>query len=200
MTSLTREQQDRWFPRLAHLAGVMVAMSTTVGFYLFAYRPLVLRQLENTARAEQLELLTSHAAAIHTQHTQLRQELATLTSTVDAVRSRIPEEPLDAEFVRDVRRLATEAGVEVRDHRLAPPQRLGTHSQSEVHCDCLGRYDSICRFLDQVEQIPRIVKVAKLELGTSDNSDVYPLQVTFVLYYGLPANDTNERRDGLSRN
>ena len=188
--------EERWLDRLVHLGGAAITLLTVVGFYAVIYRPLNLRQAEHVARYEQLVMLTAHAEKIQRQHTALRRELASLIQVADAARGRLPSEAREDAFVSDVRRIAAETQVELNDHRLEPPQRFVTHSQTAIRCDCTASYASICRFLQQVEQLARITKIARLELQSRDNSGVYPFQITFVLYYGVPANDTNERRDG----
>jgi Tfp pilus assembly protein PilO len=121
-----------------------------------------------------------------------------LQRTATETHQRLPALPLDREFVSEVRQVADRVGMEILDHRLSPQQKVATHSQTEVSFRCRGSYASICKFLSEIEQLARLTKVSKLELESDDYLDRYPFQVSFVLYYGLATNDTNERRAELS--
>ncbi len=74
---------------------------------------------------------------------------------------------------------------------------LPTHSQTEVDFRCLGSYASICRFLDQAEQLAKTTKLSKFQLGPASGFDQYPIQLTFVLYSDASKHDTKEKRGVL---
>lgn len=196
---MNHQIQHRWFATSLHLSGATVVALLVGAFYACWYRPLVQERVGHAVRVEQHEKLLSFAPSIRSEHQRLRKRLANIRDTVADVRRRMPAEPPDDAFVRDVRQLADRVGLEVLDDRRGVAQRAATHSQTEVSFRGRGSYASICRLLDEVEHLARITKVSKLELETSPNPDAYPFRVTFVLYYGVPANDTNERRAGLSR-
>ena len=70
-----------------------------------------------------------------------------------------------------------------------------SYSQWEVLLAREGTYASICGFLDELAKLSRSTSVARLEITTQHNSDIYPVTLTLVIYYGSgPANETKAKK------
>jgi len=188
------EMNERTFGRLLHVGGIVVVLVIVAAFCLLVYQPLIRQREEHATRLEQLDMLLTRAGAIQNEHRQLRHQLTTMQEAVSRVHDRIPSEGLEDEFVDDLGRIASEVGVEIDDPRLAPENQSATHSEVAVSVRGYGSYAGICRFLQSVDQLARITKVAQIELGSRENSTDYRFRTTFILYYGVPTHDIHDKR------
>lgn len=177
-----------------HLAGGAVVALAIGGFYVLAYRPLVAQGAEYESRIAQLRMLQDQAGPVHREHRLLRARLADMRRAVASVRDRSAAEPVVVEFVSDLRDAANRLGLEVTDHHTAPARTLATHSEAELDVRCVGDYATICRFLHEAESLARLVKITNLTIRPPASDGRQPVEITFVLYYGLASNDTDEKR------
>lgn len=173
-------------------------LASVVGaFHAFFYHPLVNKQEEHRLRTEQLNTLLQQSREALQKHRQLQKQLHALQEKIPAARRRLPNESFEAEFVSQVSNIAKSVDLQIVDYQQGTVQKAATHSKAEVQFRCHGSFASICHFLHEVSQLTRITKISKFDLKTEKNSHRYPFQVTFVLYYGVPSNDTSETRGVL---
>lgn len=141
-------------------------------------------------RADQLRgLLASSAEIQHQQHI-LKQDYEDLRNKILHTRQRVPAELQENEFVEHIRKAAADAGLSVKNHHVAGSKLEEDISSTVIHFRCSGSYASICKFLTETSQFTRITEIANLKMESETNSNAYPFQVSFVLYYGASSNDT----------
>ena len=141
----------------------------------------------------------------------IRGELAALGSQLESqqrraaeVRRRIPDDPDEAEFLRQLSEAASRGGVVIEDFNRGGMTARAGFCQLDVSLRCGGSYDDICRFLDQLEGFPRITKIVSLDLISAGRSERYPMQLTIRLYFGVRqaseiASAAHDGRTGPSR-
>jgi Tfp pilus assembly protein PilO len=113
---------------------------------------------------------------------------------VAATHKRLPKRSPADEFTTSINQLAQALNMTVAECAAGAPQALPTHSVVEVTCRLSGSFASTSRFLAAVDQLPQIAKVSRLEMSTAGNSDAYPVELTFQLYYQAELNDTEKER------
>jgi len=179
-----------------HAGGIAVVVVAIAVFYKFVYCQLHERSVADYERAEQLQLLLASSSQVQRVQRPLREELSKLELEVAAIRGRLPDTFDKTAFVREVCEAADATALQVLDYRLSAPQLGPSFSSTEVSLVCTGSFASICRFLQEIDQLARVTEISKLDLASEINSDEYPFQVTFVLYYGAKSHD-RKREDVL---
>jgi len=180
-----------------HAGGAAVIALVVTGFALIVYLPIASQHEGHGQRIEQLSQLLKQSRNVQKEHHRLRADLAEMQEAVAGVRSRLPEEALEAEFVIKASNLAKKAGLQVLDYRQHRGSTHTTHSKTEVRFNCRGSYASVCFFLKEVNQLTRLAKISKLDMQSAPDSESYPFRVTFDLYYGVKSFDTKEKQGVL---
>lgn len=175
-----------------HAAGLLVIALVLATFYQLSYAPMVVQSEKHDKRAEQLEQLLTTSEKVRLKHQTLRQELDDLEHETAAMRERLPHDLQKNQFESSLRIAARTAKFQLEETNWNAPESTPTHSHTEVMVNGFGSFASICGFLDNVNQLARITKISSMELATDQESESYPLQVTFVLVYGIESNDTKK--------
>ena len=120
-----------------------------------------------------------------------RVELEKLEIETASMRSRLPQDLQKSQFESSLRNAAATTAFKFGAAQWKPSATTSTHSRAEVTVTGNGSFASICKFLNEINQLARITKISSLALETSNESASYPLEVTFVLVYGIESNDTD---------
>ena len=115
------------------------------------------------------------------------------------MRRRLPHEMEKDQFEQSIREAADKAGFDLEIATWNSPTPTPTHSLAEVTVHGVGSFASICQLLDEINQLARITKISQLELKTDSKPNSYPLQVTFVLVYGIGSNDPVDTVDTIRK-
>ncbi len=188
------ERQLGW---ALHAAG-FVAVALVVGCYcLFIHNRLVGQKEDDSARIDHLQTLLRQSAQVQRENFALRKEFDSLQKSINHIRQRLPSDLNKDALADELLRVAQQVSLQVDNHHWGPPEAGEGHSHAEISLVCNGSFDSICRFLDEVNQLALITDVSKLRFGASNKDNRYPFQVTFVLYYGIDSHDTEKRKASL---
>lgn len=128
---------------------------------------------------------------------RLHKQLEEMKETVAELHSQLSDHPSESATIADLSDLATKVGLVVLDYSIGSTESQQTYSQTEVEFRCHGSYASICKFVQQAEQLTKTTKLSKFELHSGENSHAYPIQLTFVLYSEGESHDTKEKRGVL---
>lgn len=183
--------------RVFHGLGVMTAALVVGAFMQFGVLPLADDQQLCDQRITQLESLLAKTNQVQAEHQNRKVELASLKESVVETQRRLPSEMREHEFLDQVRAAASKTGIELGEYQLGALEELASYSKANLTFECHGSFASICRFLNEIDQLARITEISNLQLGTTDNFNRYPLQVTFVLYFGGATHDRNRRGEVL---
>jgi len=192
--NLDKPQQSRVIDASLNGAGVLVVVLLIGVFYALVYQPLGTQREDHLSRIEQLDRLIEQSQGVQGNHRILREELRALWSSIAAAQERLPNESQEEAFIKRIEEVATATGLQILDQRRRPASVLQTHSESEIHFNCTGSFTSVCQFLQEVSQLARIAKISNLNIESGKESQEYPFQVTFVLYYGVESNDISKQR------
>ena len=176
-------------------AGAVGALVLALMFYQFLYAPWGRELDERRGRMEQLHHLVATADEVAQQHQSLQDRLSSLREAAKQIRRRMPPLTSGNDFAEAASELARSLGLEVVQFTPGVPQITPTHSTVDVACRLNGSFASVCQFLSAIYQLPQIAAVSKFDLETATNSEAYPLQLTFQLYYQPDLHDTKRKRD-----
>jgi len=167
-----------------HGAGLGVGVAGIALAYVLVFRPLHEEIGDCQARATTVEGLLADAASVRAEHRRLCESISRMEADEATIRSRVPEEPLEAEFLAQLTEAASQAGLKIKDFRPAAPLARDTHSQIEIQFSCAGPYPGLCRFLERLSGLPRLARVERLEV-TSGGADATAATITVMIFYGL---------------
>jgi Tfp pilus assembly protein PilO len=180
-----------------HGAGLACVAATLGAYGWFVIRPLVDHEQLCQQRIAQLEHLLDKTPKVRQENRAFRAELASLRHSVEETQRRLPRELGEREFVEEVRQVAARSGIEVGEYQMGLVTELESYSQAELSFQCKGSYASICQFLDEIDHLPRITEISNLQIESADNFHSYPVQVTFVLYFGGATHDRSMKGEVL---
>jgi len=180
--------------RAVHGAGAVVALAIALVGYKFVYAAWGADVDDATHRIGQLRKLLTTSEQVAAEHLALTERTETLTKAVAETRRRLPKLAPASDFTNSVNQLAQALNMTVAECTAGAPQTLATHSTVEVTCRLNGSFASTCQYLAAIDQLPQVAKVSRLEMKTAGNSDAYPVQLTFQLYYQAELNDTEKER------
>ncbi|MCH7726757.1 MAG: type 4a pilus biogenesis protein PilO [Planctomycetes bacterium] len=171
------------FGWLLHGVGFAVVASCAVLAFKVSLSPMDTQ--ESNERIESLRQLLGEAGQVQKEHSNLTQTLKATERRATEIRQRIPDHPNEADFLKKITEAAEAKGLVISEYRRGVLRTEETHSQLDVQVIGEGSYRSICEFVDQVAALSRISKVKTLHINRIDNDQAYPVEITFVLYFGL---------------
>lgn len=167
-----------------HAAGLVTLLAIAGVGYLLVLRPLRAETADRHARAAMLENRLQDSDVLRAEHRRLTLAVAEREQKNRAVARRVPNEPLEAEFLAQAAALAGQAGLKLGDFRPGVVRVREGHSQMEIQLSCLGPYRSLCKFLDRLAGLDRLSRVAQMEVNAGASADC-PATVTLVIFFRL---------------
>jgi len=109
---------------------------------------------------------------------------------------RVPPEPRESEFLKDMLQVAKQTGLDLRDYQPATPVTMGGSRQLPIRLSGAADYRAICRFLDGVSRLPRLTTIEKLEISATPPGAPYPVAMTVAVYFTDQATPAGNRGGG----
>ncbi len=131
-------------------------------------------------------------AAVRATHRELKQQLDANRDKVALVRKRMPDRAEEDNFLRLIADASKNSGLEIKEYSRGKEYHGPDFSELDVNIRAHGSYASICRFLDYLQQIPRVAKIVSLQLKGQNSGD-YPLDMTVRLYYGVRMSESETK-------
>lgn len=177
-----------------HGGGLALVLSSIGVAWTLVYQPLESARGEALARCAEINELLESADRLRREQAQLKRLLADARDEERRLLARVPDEAHEADFLSQMSHLAKEVGMELRDYRPGQVQPQPTCSAMEVALTCEGPYESLCRFLDGVSRLPRLVNLSHLEIDGSHGGNAYAATLKLVIYFGATANSSAPER------
>lgn len=166
-------------------AGGVTAVAALVGAAAwFVYRPLETARSQAEGRCAEIAELLPSADRLRAELAELKQTLADARQKEEALLARVPSAAHEAEFLGQISHLAKDVELELRDYRPGQVQPHAMCSAMEVALTCAGNYESLCRFLAGLGQLPRLVNVSRLDIDRSSGAGDFTAQLKLVIYFG----------------
>lgn len=188
-----KDKEQRALGWALHAAGLLAVALLLGTFYKVGYARLANQASAHESRIEQLHQLMENSSDVRSKHLELRQELEALEQSLATMHARLPAEMERDSFEDSIHRSASITDFRVEKSIWRTPETTPTYKSVLVTVYGSGSFASACRFLHEVNQLARITKIHSLELETDENSQAYPLQVTFALVYGVESHDKSEK-------
>jgi Tfp pilus assembly protein PilO len=167
-----------------HAIGLAAVLATAGIGYALVLRPLDARIDELDGRSQQLQASLQNAHVVRAQAQRLRGAVAAMEAKSAELQKRVPDEPLEGEFLSQLTQAAGQAGLKIGDYRPGVVRTGEKCSQMAVQLSCQGPYRSICDFLDRLSALPRLTQVEKLDVSAS-GPDGCPVSLSLVVYFRL---------------
>ena len=168
---------------LLHGAGLLSIGLTVAAVYVGIDRTCVQPRSKQDTEAARLVTVLETAGEVLQQHRKLTDELAQLERNALLMRERIPDQPREAEFLRQVTAAAEAVKLRIVNYERQGVIATETHSEFDVRLNCQGSHAAICEFLDRLERLSRVAVVKNVSIVARDNIGSYPMDLTLTLYY-----------------
>ena len=176
-----------------HGLGALVALGIVLAAVLGVYRP-VHRQAEaylwQTAR---LQKLLKSEDRVRVERGRLQDTLAAGREQAGKLQSRIPDEPQEADFLAQASQLAEQVGLTLRDYRRGQVTTHASYSAMRVELICEGDYGSLCRFMDELTELPRHSTVVHLRITGDGEQNWYAAEMSLELYFAAKGRMANRQ-------
>jgi Tfp pilus assembly protein PilO len=167
-----------------HGLGLAIVLAAAGIGYGLVLRPLDARIDDLDGLSLKLQAALEDAPTVRAKHERLRLDMAAMEAGAAGLENRVPDEPLEAEFLSQAAQAASQSGLQIGDYRPGVVRTSRQCSQMEIQLACQGSYRSICDFLDRLAALPRLSQVEKLEIGAA-GPDGYPVTLWLVVYFRL---------------
>lgn len=182
------------FIAITHLVGAGAVALVLGAGYALAYRPITDQHGAYEFRSEQLRGLLANSIDARREHVQLKKEYKELLQRIAQTQRQAPIASGESQFLADATRIAAESGLEIDDYRRGRTRHLPNHSELEITLSTTGGHPAICRFLAEMDQLPRAKRAARLTIESSDTPTTYPMEVAYTLFFGLASSDSTNQR------
>jgi len=167
-----------------HALGLAAVLAAAGIGYALVLRPLDGRIDELNDRSAGLEASLQNAHVVRAEQQRLRGVVAALEAKSAELEKRVPDEPLEGEFLSQLAQAAGQAGLKIGDYRPGVVRTSEKYSQMAVQLSCQGPYRSICDFLDRLSALPRLTQVETLDVSAG-SPDGCPVSLSLVVYFRL---------------
>jgi Tfp pilus assembly protein PilO len=168
---------------LIHAGGALCLLAAGVTYHLVSVTYVAGQRERNDGEIQRLESLLSTTEEIRQTHKRRSEVLARLERDAELMRQRIPDQPQEAEFLRQVTQAATDERLRIIHYDRGQLVVKPTHSEFIIRLQCDGDYASICGFLDRLGSLPRVTTVERMDVTAPSGANRYPFDLTLTLYY-----------------
>lgn len=166
-----------------HVGGLAVVLASVFLAYTCLFRPLTEASAEASGRCGEIAELLKGADQLRAEQAELKRSLAKAQEEEEALLARVPDEAHEAAFLGQISRLAKEVDIELRDYRPGEIRPQPGCSAMEVSLTCRGDYGELCRFLDGVGRLPRLVHMTGLDIDGSHGPGDYTALLKLLIYF-----------------
>lgn len=169
-----------------HGAGCAVASALVLaGSFLYAF------QAREQARVEREHLRAENclknAGATERSYQLLRQRQQRERARIEQLLRRVPAGPAESEFLSLLADHSQKCDFAVRSFRPGGITSGGMFNQMDVTLACDGSYENLCRFLNGLESLPRLCRVAGMSISTANETgDRCTVEIQLQLLFSRP--------------
>ena len=164
-------------------AAVLSLVAIGAAVYYVVHVPSAKAEEAREARIEELAGVKEELPAAQTQLLQVEEELKRRQARAEQVRQRIPDDPCEAEFLKQLTQVADDAGLKIRDYRRGKLAVKDCYSQLQLDLSCTAGYSVLCTFFDRLTRLPRIFTVRQLTITSRSDGTEYPVELSLLVYF-----------------
>lgn len=167
-----------------------LGLATLAGLSIGCF--LVLGPIQNQMQSVRAEAvgyrdLIQRASEVANRKQKLTLELEKSRQTADELAQRIPAAPRESDFLHQISHLANRSGLEVTDYHPGGIEKRENHEEMEVRVDTRGEYEPLCRFLKEIDALPRLCRLTEMDISTDAKDSKLKADLLFRIYFAPPA-------------
>lgn len=163
---------------LMMLLGVLLIPA---GAFMLAFKPQNTRIKEDQAALVQMKLMLDKLREETKGNDDLQATNTQVESQLDSIESRLPTNKEIDEIIRQVSILAVDNGLGAPTLKTEKPVAAAAYREQPLTMTVAGQWDGFYEFMQQVERLPRITRIVKMEMDRSDEDDENYVEVEFQL-------------------
>lgn len=172
---------------LLHGAGLLLTLVSIVGAWMLLFWPIAVESADLNRQVDSLAQLVVDGDKIISENRELRQILDDVENRIQHLASQIPQTARESDFLAQLSELARETELEIKDYHPGVAKTEKNHSELQIALSIEGKYTSVCRFLADLREIPRLCRIINLQIHTQSNQssgeDVLDISMTLKIYY-----------------
>jgi Tfp pilus assembly protein PilO len=166
-----------------HAGGVLLAGIGIALVANYVMRPIEQQRKSVVEENTRLEGLLAKAGQVRQEYRRVVEKMEYLKAQKALLRKRITDDANEEEFLRQVEELADQVDLKLRSYQPGVTVTYGDYGAMDIDLSCEGRYESVCRFLDQLQELARLTKVTHLDVKAPARGEIYPLKVTVQIFF-----------------
>ena len=179
---LSKDDKLQIFDRSLNGGLFLATVALLTAVYFVAFRPLDTQLQAASLETDDLKALVERTPEISKKHRDLEERLAACRKQTSELWQRIPSSPRESDFLGQMCQLAERTGMHVADYHPGSVEQRENHHELEVKIATRGEYKSLCRFLEQVDQIPRLSRMTHLEI-VGQTGETLTVDLTYRIYF-----------------
>jgi len=179
------EKKLRLLGACLHALGLLIAAGTAVAAHALLWVPLAEEVNEAGNQHTTVQAKFDGAMEARLEHRRLLTTLAKIERDAAALQRRIPEEPLEADFLAELTKAAQQVNLQIQNYQPGVVTVEPTCSQLEIVLSGVGSHRSICGFLDRLTRSPRLSRVLTLEIDSAADGGLYPVSMKLVIFFDV---------------
>lgn len=183
MPQASRHHELRLLGSVLHVAGLGGTLALFALAAWLVVAPLDARRADFEHRGHKVDRLTAGRVRVERRHRELADELEAVERRKAELRRRITDGTREGEFLRQVSEVAAEVGLRVVSFQPGAVSKRGQYGTMQVQLVCDGRYDSICRFLAELDDLPRLTTIERMDITAPVRGDVYSIKLSLDIYF-----------------
>jgi Tfp pilus assembly protein PilO len=181
---------------LMHLGGVAVIGASAAAGLVLLLHPLHASVRELSEHQQMLEGTIEQSEAVRKTSIELQQRLADAETKLSELRKRIPDLPHEADFLGQMTRLAESTGIQLADYRPGSVREHPRYHEMDVKLTATGEYESICRLLQRLGELPRLCRVSRMVISAPEKGRICSIELTIVIFFTPPKPESGGKQNG----
>ena len=166
-----------------HAVGATVTLTLVFATVILVIRPMENRVVELREKATELSAALSVEEAARTEHQLLTSRRIVADGKIEQLLNRIPNVPRESDFLGQITTLAAEVGLSIVDYRPGSAAEKKGYKQMTLTLSSDGSYESVCRFLNRIHQLPRLSRILSLDISPLGESGTYKMMMTLTIFF-----------------
>ncbi|QDU33974.1 Pilus assembly protein, PilO [Poriferisphaera corsica] len=150
---------------------ILIILATPVLSYVFLFQPRAyeIQKIEDNIAGmnEQLQIFEASKKDI----AELSDEIAKVEESLTRLKAKLPDQKNVENVLRNVWNIATKHNLETRNFRTDKIQNIDNYMRVPIEMTITGDFDGYYEFLQQLESLPRIIKIPTMTIESLNNHD-----------------------------
>jgi type IV pilus assembly protein PilO len=160
---------------------LLLAMPVAAYFFVFQPRNIEIAQAREEIRQKQMKLKQLEAATKDI--ADLGDEIARLTQAIELFEQKLPEQREVEVVLGQVWELANKQQLTPKNIRTDRPVATAQYTELPIKMVIVGSFDGFYKFLLEIEKLPRITRLTKLQLKKLDEGGEMQADVVLSIFF-----------------